>query len=543
MDEIETVLTSGRAAYERGDWETACQQFSRARAQSLLSIEDLGQLSSSAFACGQVQPMLDSSEELYHRLVREGDTATAAMKALTLGLLWFLRGDTVVASGWINRGRGLLVSEPESVEHGFLLYLDAMYALTFYDTEPAVSAAVELNRMGQGLQSPALTCLSLVLSGLVNVRDGRCAEGFAQLDEAMLPVLAGQVAPEWAGDIYCTVIHACHQLADLRRMRAWTTATERWCEQFTNGVTYSGICRVHRLQLLSFEGGWEMLEEELERSSAELEDRNSWAAGEAYYQLGDIRRLRGDADGAWTAFRRARELGIEPQPGEALLYLDTGRPDAGWSSLCAALDVPDRLARARLLRAAVQLAQQQGLHDEAERLCQELEATAADYASAGFRAWAQHARAGLLTAQARPDEALPLLRSAARLYHDLRGRYEVASIYELMGQAHRDLGQQELAAANTAAALELYRSLGANRDIARLSPASSPAGLTPREVEVLARVAEGASNKDIAASLFISQKTVGRHLANIFIKLGVTSRTAAAAWAHDRKLAPGSRPR
>ncbi|WP_026820255.1 helix-turn-helix transcriptional regulator [Arthrobacter castelli] len=537
MDDFEAVLTSGRAAYERGDWEAACQQFSRARTQSRLSIEDLGRLSSSAFSCGQVQQMLDSSEELYHRLLRDGDTSTAAMKALSLALMWVLDGDPVVGSGWLNRARRLLQSEPESVEHGFLLYLDAAYALTLYDTGPAVTAAPELNRMGQRLQSPALTCLSLVLSGLVDVRDGRCAEGFAQLDEAMLPVLAGQVAAEWAGDIYCTVIHVCHQLADLRRMRAWTTATERWCEQFTNGVTYSGICRVHRLQLLSFEGGWEVLEEELVRSSADLEDRNPWVAGEAYYQLGDIRRLRGNAPGAWDAFGRARELGVEPQPGEALLYLDTGRPDAGWSALCAALDVPDRLARARLLRPAVHLAQLQGLPDEAERLCRELEETAAAFASSGFRAWAEHARAGLLTAQARPGEALPLLRSAARLYHDLRGRYEVAGIYELMGQAHRDLGQLELAAANSAAALQIYRSLGAGRDIERLSPTTSPAGLTPREVEVLARVAEGASNKDIAAALFISQKTVGRHLANIFIKLGVTSRTAAAAWAHDRKLA------
>lgn len=542
MEELEAVLAAGRAAYEHGNWNAAYQQLSHAHNQTTLSIEDLGHLSSCAFSCGQVKEMVGSSEELYHRLVRQGDSSQAAMRALSLGLMWILRGDTVVGSGWISRARRLLRSEPESIEHGFLLYLDAAYAMSFYDSGPAVPAAAQLQRMADRLQSPVLGCLGLVLSGLADVHDGRCDEGFAQLDEAMLPVLAGHVAPEWAGDIYCTVIHACHQLADMRRMRAWTMATERWCEQFTGAITYSGICRVHRLQLLSFEGGWEGLEEELLRSSAELEDRNSWAAGEAHYQLGDIRRLRGNISGAWRAFSRARELGMDPQPGEALLYLDTGQADVGWSVLCASLEVPDRLARARLLRPAVYMAQLQGLQDEAERLCRDLEETAATYASAGFRAWAQHARAGLLTVQARPDEALPLLRSAAGLYQDLHARYEMANVYELMGQAHRELGQLESATANTAAALEIYRALHAGRDIERLSPTSSPEGLTPREVEVLALVAEGNSNKDIAAALFISQKTVGRHLANIFSKIHVSSRTAAAAWAHERKLATVHRP-
>lgn len=539
MDELEAVLASGRAAYNRGDWMAAYQQFSHVRNQSSLTVEDLGQFSSAAFSCGMVKDMLSSSEELFHRLLREGKASQAAMKALSLGLMWVLRGDTVVGSGWINRARRVLRSEPESVEHGFLLYLEAAYALAYYDSGPSETAAPELSRMGERLQSPALTCLSLVLSGLVDVRHGRCADGFAQLDEAMLPVLAGQVAPEWAGDIYCTVIHACHQLADLRRMRAWTSATERWCEQFTNGITYSGICRVHRLQMLSFEGGWEALEEELIRSAADLEDRNGWAAGEGYYQLGEIRRLRGNTSEAWKAFSRARELGIEPQPGEALLYVASGRPDVGWSALRTVLDVPDRLARARLLLPAVAVANLLGFHDEAERLCSDLEKTAADYSSAGFQAWACHARALLLTSQSRPDESLPLLGLAARDYQDLHSRYDLAKIYELMGQAHLDLGQPELAAANTSAALEIYRELGAAPDIRRLSPAVSPGGLTPRELEVLICLAQGASNKEIAASLFISQKTVGRHVANIFTKLGVSSRTAAAAWAHDQNLAVG----
>jgi hypothetical protein len=240
-----------------------------------------------------------------------------------------------------------------------------------------------------------------VLSGLADVRSGSTASGFAQLDEAMLPVLAGQLPAEWAGEIYCTVIHACLELGDLHRMRAWTQATEQWCEQFPGEVVYSGICRIHRLQLLSIEGGWDAAEHAIEQSGAELVGRNNWVAGEAFYQLGEIRRLRGDNGGAEKAYARARELGTEPQPGESLLQQAAGKKDAAWAGLCAALAGRDRLACARLLESGVEIALALGHLDEAERLCGQLEETAAVFATAGFRAWAGQARAAVLITQSR----------------------------------------------------------------------------------------------------------------------------------------------
>ena len=378
MDNFDGLLATARAAYARGDWHAAYRQLSQARALSELETADLSLLGRAAWWLGQVKESLEVSEDVYHRFQDDGDASDAAMKALHLGLLWFIRGDVVIASGWVSRARGLLQGLPEGPEHGYLLYLDACLALSLADLGPARETAAKLQDLGRSLRVPALTSFGLVLAGLADLRSGSTASGFAQLDEAMLPVLAGRLPPEWAGEIYCTVIHACHELADLHRMRAWTDATEQWGEQFVGDVVYAGICRIHRLQLQSIEGGWDAAEHAIEQSGAELVGRNNWVAGEAYYQLGEIRRLRGDSSGAEKAYARAWELGTEPQPGESLLQHAAGKNEAAWAGLCAALAGRDRLACARLLVSGVEIALALGHFDEAERLCARLEETAAD---------------------------------------------------------------------------------------------------------------------------------------------------------------------
>nr|MBA3528447.1 LuxR family transcriptional regulator [Propionibacteriaceae bacterium] len=363
------------------------------------------------------------------------------------------------------------------------------------------------------------------------------AKGFAVLDEAMLPVLAEQVPPEWAGDIYCTMIHVCHELADLRRMREWTEAMERWCQKFSSAVMFAGICSVHRLELLSTEGYWDQVEQELGSACTALEGKNGWVAGEGFYQLGEILRLRGDYRAAQHHFDRARAFGIDPQPGEALLQAANHEVDAAWAGLRSALEGRDQLARTRLLGSIVDLALTKGLEDDAVQACAELESIAAQFGSPGFLAWARHARGTVLVHQSRDSEALTVLHAALRAYQDLHAIHDVARVHELIARAHRNQGQHDLARADTEAALTIYRQLRAQPDIRRLSEARAcPGGLTARELEVLRQIASGASNREVGASLFITEKTVARHLANIFAKIGVSSRTAAAAWAHSNDV-------
>ena len=230
------------------------------------------------------------------------------------------------------------------------------------------------------------------------------------------------------------------------------------------------------------------------------------------------------------AFEQARTLGKDPQPGEALLACRRGDSAAAWTAIRLALAGADRLDRMRLLRAAVEIALGRDAVEEAETYCRELEADAAAFKTPGFLAWAAHARGAVAMRQGRFDEALASLQEALREYRVQQSRYETAEVYEWMALARRGLGDAEAASADAATADAIYAQLGV--EPAGICGIPSPGGLTRRELEVLACVAQGATNRQAAQQLYLSEKTVGRHLANIYAKIGVSSRTAAAAWAH-----------
>ncbi|WP_104181371.1 helix-turn-helix transcriptional regulator [Arthrobacter sp. B0490] len=529
-------VETGREAYARGDWRTAYTSLGAAGPSSL-AVDDLEALARSAWWLGLVKENLELSEEVFHRRRAASSPEAAAMTALELGLQWVLRGDVTVGSGWVSRARRILRDVPEGPAHGYLHYLEAAVELEFAGVLSRPAYPEQLQDMGRRFGEPALVSLGLVLSGLANLRAGSTDVGFAELDEAMLPVLADRVPLVWVGDIYCTVIHLCHELADYRRMLAWTAATERWCARVGNEVMYSGVCRVHRLELMSIEGGWDEVEPRIEQESEQLAVRNVWAAGEGFYQLGELRRLRGDPTGARTAYDRAESLGIDPQPGRTLLDFAAGRSEQAWSALSSSLGSRHRIGRVRLLPAGVEIALATGRTAQADALAAELETVAGQCASPGFEAWAASARGMVLLSRRRPAGALEALERAARFYRSIGARHDLGRVLLWQGSALEELGRGESARRSVAAAEAIFRELGAAPVAVRHRAASAPGGLTAREVEVLGAVAAGSSNRDVAAQLFISEKTVGRHLANIFVKIGVSSRTAAAAWAHDHGLA------
>ena len=528
-------VATAREAYERREWRAAFDALAADRAG--LDTDDLALLGDAAWWLGDVATSMAVSEELFQRLQAAGATEQAADRAIRLSLAWFTRGDLQVGSAWQARARRLLADLPRSACHGYLIYLEATGDLDLTgDPAPAAAAAAELRRYAREYDDPALGCFALALGGMAAVRGGDTAAGFADLDEAMLPVLAGQVDPLWSGDIYCTVIHLCDDLADLERMRAWTGALANWSTPLSQTFMFAGVTRIHELQLIAAEGDWDTVERELGDHSANLVGAHGWLAGEGYYTLGEVRRLRGDRDGARAAFALARGLGHDAQPGSALLLRAEGDAAGALAQLRVALAGQNRLARARMLLPAVDLALERGEAPYAETLAAELEETAEWYGTAGLVARACQARAAVLTARGRPDATIGLLERAARVYREQRHQHASATVHERLAAAHEALGHDDLARAERATAVAIHTRLGAAPDVDRLTPRGLPGGLTDREAEVLRRVASGASNRQVAEALTISEKTVGRHLANIYTKLGVSSRTAAASWAHDHDL-------
>ncbi|WP_427017684.1 hypothetical protein ACQCSX_03450 [Pseudarthrobacter sp. P1] len=274
---------------------------------------DLAALAASDWWRGGVPESLAVTEELFGRLLAGGQERTAALRATELALQWSTRGDLLVASGWLNRARRLLAALPEGPEHGYLLYLEAV-ADGDMEADPAAArtAAARLHDWASRFGDPALGCIAHVVTGLAELRAGQAGAGFNELDEAMLPVLAGSVPPLFAGDIYCTVIHTCHLINDLARMRAWTQALAGWSAIHPPQFMYASVTRVHQLQLTGAEGGWDAVEADIGASSESLADAHSWMAGAGFYELGEVHRLRGRHRQALAAFGRARELGVDP---------------------------------------------------------------------------------------------------------------------------------------------------------------------------------------------------------------------------------------
>ena len=415
----------------------------------------------------------------------------------------------------------------ESAAHGFLGWVDFETALASGAYDGALECARTAAVLGARFDEPNLRALGILGEGRVLVRQGRVAEGMALLDEAMLAAMSPELNPTWAGTIYCHLMVACHELADLRRSAEWTRATKAWCESMPGAGPFLGVWRVHRAQALAMQGEWEAAESEVRRVCEDLPHFDVGMVAEAHYELGEARRRRGDLTGAEESYREAHRRGRDPQPGLALVRLALGNPEAAAAAIDAFLETErDRLARVRHVAASVEVALALNDLECADRDCEELEATAAVFGTSGLQAIAAHMRGATLLSHGQASEAVPVLRRAFHSWHELPAPYEAARVRELLAVAAGALGDHDTASLEREAATAVFRAL--RREGARPGEAA-PAGLTPRELEVLLLAAEGRSNADIAETLVLSVRTVERHLATVYSKLGFAGRNSRAA--------------
>ncbi len=532
------LLESAAAARQQGDWRGVRQALQQAADDgAALPAESVELLALASWWCGDVPAALQLTERAHQMLLAEDRAADAAECAATMSILALLRGDATLASGWLSRARRLLDGLDAGRAHALVHFVDAFAAIEGRDLASALSEAAAVQQVALRLAEPTLAALGLMAEGVARVRSGEVHAGLALLDEAMLPVVGGQVLPEYAGAIYCMVIGVCGDLADLPRARAWTSATERWAGQFSDAVMFVGVCRVHRSLLRVRAGQWADAEREALQTCGDMLEANRGVAAEGWYLVGECRRMRAQHGPAADAYARARSLGRPPEPGSALLQLQRGEPEAAWAAIAAALDdATDPFVRARLALASAEIALATGRPDEAASSADELESLAAAYPSEGLSTMALHARGMAQRAAARPAEALESLAAACRAYDRERCPYDAARVRLVMAGCHRALGEHAAAEALQRAGQRALTELGLDATAAAPGDEPLPAGLTAREAEVLAAVAAGASNREVAEQLHVASKTISRHLSNIFLKLDVHSRTAAAAWAHAHRI-------
>jgi tetratricopeptide (TPR) repeat protein len=321
----QSKLEHARAAYAERDWDIARDRFREAHAEAPLGTDDLAALADCSWWLGDIDQCLLVQQEVYRLHLEAGRAADAALMALEIAYTLSLRGEQAQASGWMSRGVRHLADEPEGPAHGYLGYIAFEEAFWGGDLATALAQADQVHALGARHGDANLVALGVLGRGRVLVKQGRLGEGMTLLDEAMLAAVSDELDPGWAGNIYCHLMLACFEIADLRRAGEWTEATASWCERMPGAGPFLGICRVHRAQLLVVHGAWADAEREVTWVRDRFAHFDVEIVAESHYQLGELRRRRGDLDAAEASYRQAHALGRDPQPGLALVRLARDR--------------------------------------------------------------------------------------------------------------------------------------------------------------------------------------------------------------------------
>jgi serine/threonine protein kinase len=466
MSSVNDTVAAGLQAFEREEWHEALAALSAADASSALAPAHLELLAEAAWWVGRSDVCIKTRERAYAQYIESGDLRRAAAVAIAVAEDYFHKLARSVGHGWLQRAERHLKDVPESIEHGWMTRMQAMLALDEdRNLDKAWTLAERALEIARRLEDRDLQTLALQDCGRILVSQGRVPEGMAAIDEAMAATTSGQLDPRTTGRVFCNMMSTCEKVADYRRAGEWNEAARRWCEPHAQSG-YPGICRVHRAELLRLRGAWPEAEVEARRASAELEDFLSDVAAEAYYELGEIRLLMGDLDGADGLFRQAHELGRDPVPGLALLRLAQGRTDNARALLERALSDPllSRLDRAKLLPAQAEVAFASGASETSRAAAEELTSIADAYGSPALAARAAFARGLVELGEGRPTSAAISLRRAWKLSKDSDLPYEAARARVLLGQAYRASGNKEDAELELQAAATSFERLGAAAD-------------------------------------------------------------------------------
>ena len=537
-------LRWGRECYARRAWADAYRSLSLADHVARLEAQDLELLAMSAYLIGRDDDYLRALERAHYAHLDARERLGAVRCAFWLWLRLIFRGETGRATGWLARAQRLLEpEEPDCAERGYLLLASVEQHLAAGDCEPAYAAAAAAVEIGERCGEADLIACARHDQGRIQLQQGQVERGLALLDEVMVAATAGELSSIVTGLMYCSVIQACQEVYAFGRAREWTMTLAQWCDEQPEMVAFTGVCRVHRAEIMQLQGAWQDAIEEARRACERSQGVSQQAAAAALYQQAEVHRLRGEFAAAEEAYRGASQHGSEPQPGLALLRVAQGRSDAAAAAIRRALSATsDRLKRTQLLPAYVEIMLAVGDVPEARIACRELEEIAQRFDTGVLSAMAAHARGAVELAEGNAQAALGSLRCALEAWQRVEAPHVAARVRVLLGLACRALGDGEGCELELAAAEAVFEQLGAAPDLARIGSLGQGAasgqhgGLTPRELQVLRSVAAGKTNKVIAAELCRSVKTVDRHVSNIFTKLDVASRAAATAYAYEHKL-------
>jgi DNA-binding CsgD family transcriptional regulator len=526
-------------------WSAVYHDLLQKDKENPLEADNLYTLALASYFVGKDQECVDLLARLHHEYLEHKNVKRAVFCGFWIGMLLMSKGERARSSGWFARaGRLIEDCEEDCVEKGLLLIPVALQVMYGGDPQKAYKIFQQAAQTGENFNDADLKTFSSLGSGQSLIMQEKIQEGVAMLDEAMVSVESDDVSPIVVGIVYCAVIEACQKIFDLRRAQEWTTALSRWCSSQPDMVPFRGQCLIRRSQIMQYHGEWPEALDEMQRACDVLtRPPGEPAAGEAYYQLAELYRLMGEYNQAEKCYMEANKYGKKPQPGFSRLRLAQMQTDAARLSIQNALDeAKNPYYRISILPVYIEIMLTCGNHEVVQIAVDELSAIAEKFNTPYIYALSAYSRGTLHLSQGDAASALRELGEANQLWKELDIPYEAARSRLQRGLAYRQAGDEDSATLEIAAAQWTFKELNAMPDLNRANKllkqnkSDNLFGLSKRELDVLRLVAAGDTNKSIASQLYISERTVERHLSNIFNKLDVKSRTAAGNFAHQHKL-------
>lgn len=463
-------LAAGREAAQRGAFKEAYELLRPGVAS--LEARDLELLAEAAYWTGRLDEAVELRERAHAAYLEAGEKTKAARLALVISQDYWGKAALSVSSGWFGKAERLLDGEAESVAHGYLAFAQGINAATQGDVDGALIALDRASDFAKRYSDANLGAMSLVVKGRALVQKGETSAGLALLDEATAAAVSGELQPYATGLIYCCTITSCHGVGDYRRAAEWTDAANRWCDR-QDLAGFPGACRVHHASILRLQGDWTGAEEQAVQACEELRSYDAWTTAAGFYEIGEIRRRRGDFAAAEEAYAQAKEWGRDPQPGLALLRLAQGKTDAAASAIKRSLaSLSDPIARIRRLPAQVEIALATGDLKTARASATELDELVDVFKVGELRTPAFEGSACLAWGQIRlaegdPEEAAAELEKAITAWQMVGAPYEVAQARMLLGLAVRRAGDEDGACDELRAAKTTFERLGAALDAQR----------------------------------------------------------------------------
>jgi LuxR family transcriptional regulator, maltose regulon positive regulatory protein len=528
-----TRLDAGWAALSEGRWGQARSSFEDSLADEETP-EAVEGLSWAAWWLDDAQTVFDARERAF-RLYRErGDAPSAARMATWLAADQLdFSGAWAVASGWLQRSHRLLDPLEPGPDHGWLAFHEGYIAHLEGETATACKHAKLAAELGRRFEVADLEMLGLALEGAALVATARVDEGMPRLDEATATALEGQATiPISSAWTCCLLVSACISVLDYERAFAWCDRIAEFAERY--GSRYMlAFCLTEYGAIDVWRGQWSDAEKRLQAGVETFSrSRPAWAPA-PLVALAELRRRQGRAAEAEELLDQAG-TSSSAQLGRARLALDRGETLEAVELLERVLrQTSGRLSRFPACELLVRARIAHGELAEASEALEELRQLERLVRTPAFRAHVARAAGMVAAAAGDHAEARPQLEDAVDTFEASGAPYEAAGARIELATSLDALGRRREATHEAAAALESLLRLGAAADAARAQQLleTPDSTVTAREREVLALLAGGLTNRQIAERLVVSEHTVHRHVTNILRKLDLPSRTAAAAHA------------